>query len=349
MLILEYVESIVKDDRYNGFTNLARWKDHFYLSFRAGYSHTSGTFRDRPDPGALRVLRSTDLRNWEDVLRVEDGKHDHRFGPFIPLEDRLGIVIWRHETTKGVQGPVQNLLSITHDGTSWSEPEPIFHPGCTLWRAKTYKGKVYAPLYGRMDRPDGPREVRLVTTEDGRSWETVSTIKTDYANETGISFVEEEKRAVVAMRGVFRPGGESLLAFSEEPFAKWDYTPVAFPIEWPLLFHHHGRVFICSRRYSNLRFDANRSAVLGGGNINGVIYRLVGRKLHEELILPSGCAGPGAGFAQVDENRIAISYYSMHEDKPKPERDIYGHRRQNPSIYIAHINWITDPEFPEDY
>lgn len=348
MLLLEHVECIVKDDRYNGFTNLIHWQGSFYLSFRAAYGHSSGTFRDHPDPGALCVLRSSDLSHWEEVLRVEDGVHDHRYGPFMPLGDQLGVIIWRHEIINGHQGPPQNFLSLTEDGVSWSEPEPLFHPGCTLWHPKVYGGRIYAPLYGAIDSPEGRKEVRLVTTEDGRSWETVSVIKTDHANETGICFLAGEKRAVVAMRGVFRPGGEGLLAFADEPFTKWNFTPAPFPLEWPLLFEYQGKVFVCSRRYSNLRVGANQSTVLAGGNINGVIYRLVGRELHEELILPSGCAGPGAGFAVVDENKIVISYYSMHEDKPKPERSIYGHRRQNPAIYLAHLNWITDPEFPEN-
>src|SRR3712207_6534057 len=62
---------LVRSDRiwdaapHNAFTDLFRWKDHWYCSFREGSAHSSYD-------GAARLLKSADGQTWKSVARFAD-------------------------------------------------------------------------------------------------------------------------------------------------------------------------------------------------------------------------------------------------------------------------------------
>ncbi len=58
------LEVVVRDGWYNAFTDLAIWKDMYWLSYRRGTGHGAGN-------SVEVVLRSNDLKRW----RVVPGSH----------------------------------------------------------------------------------------------------------------------------------------------------------------------------------------------------------------------------------------------------------------------------------
>ena len=60
--ILE-VRKIWDEGRHNAFTDLVRWKDRWWCTFREGEDHVGGE-------GAIRILTSTDGSKWESAARL---------------------------------------------------------------------------------------------------------------------------------------------------------------------------------------------------------------------------------------------------------------------------------------
>src|SRR5688572_25301459 len=52
------VRKIWDEGRHNAFTDLVRWKDRWWCTFREGEDHVGGE-------GAIRILTSTDGGKWE--------------------------------------------------------------------------------------------------------------------------------------------------------------------------------------------------------------------------------------------------------------------------------------------
>ena len=79
--------------RHNAFTDLARFKDHWYCVFRVGEDHNySGA------PGGLRVIRSKDGENWTSVFFYQPAEHsvDVRDSKLVVTQDGQ-IVIFGYE------------------------------------------------------------------------------------------------------------------------------------------------------------------------------------------------------------------------------------------------------------
>src|SRR5687767_12730239 len=68
--ILE-VRKIWDEGRHNAFTDLLRWKDRWWCTFREGEDHVGGE-------GAIRILTSTDGVTWESAAKLTEKGIDLR-------------------------------------------------------------------------------------------------------------------------------------------------------------------------------------------------------------------------------------------------------------------------------
>src|SRR6187455_417118 len=65
------VRKIWDEGRHNAFTDLIRWKDRWWCTFREAEDHVGGD-------GAIRVLTSTDGVKWESAVRLTEKGIDLR-------------------------------------------------------------------------------------------------------------------------------------------------------------------------------------------------------------------------------------------------------------------------------
>ena len=125
---------------HNAFTDLIRWRDRWYCTFREGDAHVGGD-------GRIRVLVSTDGEQWTSAVLVGEAGIDLRDPKLsITPDDRLMIVaggsVYEGKRSLGRQPRVM----FSRDGTTWSDPQRVLEEGDWLWRVTWHDGRVRREL-----------------------------------------------------------------------------------------------------------------------------------------------------------------------------------------------------------
>ena len=102
--------------KHNAFTDLIRWKDQWYCTFREADAHIGGD-------GVIRVLTSKDGNTWTSIAGITEKGIDLRDPKFsLTPDDRLMIVaggsIYEGRVLKGRQPRVM----FSKDGSNWTAP-----------------------------------------------------------------------------------------------------------------------------------------------------------------------------------------------------------------------------------
>lgn len=285
------VRKIWDRDSHSAFTDITRFKDQFFCTFRAGKGHVS------PD-GAIQVLKSSDGLNWTPAARITSSDSDLRDPKFsITPEGRLmiaGAASW-HDDRPVVR---QSMAWFSDDGENWSEPTPIGDPNFWLWRVTWHKGNAYTIGY-HLDKQD--RFIRLYQSRDGKHFSILADklVTDDFPNEATLRFDAQD----VGYCLLRREKGNGLLGSAKPPYAEWQWKDVGTRIGGPELFLGlEGRMLATVRLYQ----PKARTVV---GDIN----RDTG-KFTERLTLPSGGDNSYAGML-LHDGLIWTSYYSSHEGK----------------------------------
>src|SRR5437762_9781326 len=140
------VKKIWDQGQHNAFTDLIRWHDKFYCTFREADAHVGGD-------GQLRVLVSDDGEKWQSVALIGEKGIDLRDPKLsITPDDRLMIVaggsVYEGKTFKGRQPRV----TFSKDGREWTPPQRVLEEGEWLWRVTWYGGKAYGISYNAEER-----------------------------------------------------------------------------------------------------------------------------------------------------------------------------------------------------
>jgi hypothetical protein len=298
---VESIERAFHNGEHNAFTDLCRFGDKYYL-----------TFRSCPDghmvhpTSSILVLASEDGRTWKQVHRFNVPKRDVRDPHFLVFRDKLFVYTgtWYCGETSPKTRDLNQHMGYgcwTADGQTWHGPTMLEGTyGHYVWRAAAHGERAY--LCGRRkhqfaesDEPE-PQTVEsaMLESDDGLVWRTGSLFQETRGDETAFAF-EPDGAVVAVARGGGRTNAE--LCRSREPYDTWQ------------------------------RVDLGRQ--VGGrksiGEARLALYWLVGDKLQEIAELPSGgdCSYPG--FVELGENRALVSYYSSHEqdEAGKPITAIY--------------------------
>ena len=153
---------------HNAFTDLIRFQDQWYLSFREASSHAvSGD-------GDVRVLRSSDGTTWESVALLD-------YGPEWDMRDgKLNVTADGRLMLNTAAAPLaatnhrQSLAWFTDDGTDWSDgPYTVGEYDWWLWGVTAHptSGDVYGVGYGPINTH--PRTTRLYKSSDGINYATI--------------------------------------------------------------------------------------------------------------------------------------------------------------------------------
>lgn len=308
---------------HNAFTDLCRFGDHLYL-----------TFRSCPDghmvhpTASIIVLRSSDGEQWQQVHRFSVRDRDTRDPHFLVFQGRLLVI-----TGTWYSGPTTlpredydlnkhlGYAAWTDDGDDWHSPvllEGTF--GHYVWRAAAHGDRAY--LCGRRKpgfevlAPGEPRETEslMLESEDGIVWRKRAVFQSERGDET--AFVFEEDGSVIAVARTFG-NQEAQLLRAAPPYDRFERNGLGRAIGGPLLARWGSRLVVGGRKtFPNQPPKAFLAWLIDG-------------ELREFAELPSGgdCSYPG--LAPLSETRALVSWYSSHE------RDADG--RPLTAIYLAEL------------
>lgn len=316
---VENIRRVHHNCEHNAFTDLIRWRGKFWL-----------TFRSCPDghmvfpSSSIRVLRSDDAREWEEVHRFSVARRDTRDPHFLEFGGKLFLYTgtwWSGdgELPREKYNINQHLGYAVHtaDGESWSEPVPLEGTyGHYIWRAAAHEGKAY--LCGRRklnysEEEGGAGATRVVQSamlesDDGLVWRFHSLFQENRGDETAFLFEDDGSLLAVSRSG----GQPAQLVRAGAPWIEKTRKDLPGYIGGPLLARWGGRYLVGGRQNTA---EGPRT----------VLYWLVGDELEQFAELPSGGDNSYPGFVELDDGRGLVSWYSSHETdaEGKPVTAIY--------------------------
>src|SRR5688500_9138489 len=196
---------------HNAFTDLVRFKDRWYCTFREGKDHVS---RD----GAIRVIASADSEKWESSARLEDANADLRDPKLTITPDHrlmLNGVAWTRDDPNVKH---RSMVWFSGDGKDWGKGNAIGEPNIWIWRPAWHRDLALGVGYGTA----GDHSTRLYASPDGIKYETrVETLhKEQYPNEAALAFRDDGLCYCLLRRDAGTKTG--LLGISSPPYEKWE-------------------------------------------------------------------------------------------------------------------------------
>lgn len=285
---------------HNAFTDLVRFQDRWYCVFREGQDHVSAD-------GTLRVIRSADGRDWTSVAHLRRPGADLRDAKITTTPDGRLMLSGAACIDVPARRHHQSLAWFSGDGTNWTGPVAIGRPDDWLWRVSWHQDKAYAIGYAT----DGPPNVRLYVSPDGREFQTLvdALAVPGDANESSILFLPDESALCLLRRD--REPSSALLGTAAPPYTTWNWKDLGARVGGPhLLRLPDGRIVAAGRLHDG-------RVRTGLGLIDPDSGSFI-----EWLALPSGGDTSYPGLVHHD-GLVWVSYYSSHEGKT--------------SIYLARV------------
>ena len=154
-ILLERVEKIYSDGRWNGRAEIAFWKDHYYMPFRSGSEHESSDGKIMMLRSVSREPRGWTLHNMIDTPGDDDEVHiltdSHRMVAYIPHEEENSSI--------GVAS--STLVTQSEDGITWTDPLPAYEGGVLVLETDIPRGRALRGRRHRGGRRKGrPAEIR---------------------------------------------------------------------------------------------------------------------------------------------------------------------------------------------
>jgi hypothetical protein len=286
---------------HNAFTDLVRWHDAFYCSFREGRAHVS-------TDGKIRILESKDSNLWESAALVSLAGYDLRDAHLSVTPDGrlmlLGGAAPRKQDNQSA--PTGTFASFSQDGRQWTEPQIVVEPGRWLWCVTWYKAKAYGVSYtaGR-----GDRYLDLLVSDDGINYKQHVTelFEQGYPTEVTLRFDTDGTCYALVRRD--RHGNESssaLLGVSRLDYKQWQWKDLGAEFNGfggPNFIKVPGGFWLAAGRMHD------------GGAHTAITYLDVENGAMTKLLkLPSGGDTSYPGLVW-HKGMLYVSYYSSHEGK----------------------------------
>ncbi len=314
------VEKVFDDDNHDAFTDICRFNNRFFLTFRScpdghGVHPTS----------KIVVLTSDDGEDWKTVFTFSVRHRDTRDPHFLVFRKRLFVYTGCWAVPPEGAGLDMNqhmgFCAYSDDGYRWHGPLPLEGThGHYIWRASSHGSVAY--LCGRRRRlydpslpgESGPDsiEAALLKSQDGLVWSFNSLMLPSYGDETAFLF-ENDGTFIGIARGA--GGRNARLCKASPPYNTWLRTDLGRNIGGPMIARWGDRYLVGGRDTTQPNRPLTR------------LFWLVDDRLVQAATLPSGGDNSYPGFVPLDEETALLSYYSTHES---PERG-YGAT----SIYLA--------------
>lgn len=288
---------------HNAFTDLIRYKSHFYCTFREGESHVP---HDTTENGIIRIIRSKNGKNWKSVASLKSSHYDLR-DPKLSITpgNKLMVLMGGSHYKNGQNLEQQSHVSFSSDGLHFNQPQPVSIEESVrtthdwIWRI-TWKGNNgYAVVY-QTRFPDNTWKTRLLKTTDGVTYEHLCELDVgSKPNEATIRF-DGEQMFVLVRRG---NGANGMLGKSFPSYRDWKWHELDFRLGGPnFIFLPNDMLCIGSRHYKSSGAQTALFITDRKGN------------LQKTIDLPGGGDTSYPGLVSFKGN-IWISYYSSHEEK----------------------------------
>lgn len=291
---------------HNAFTDLIRFNDAFYCTFREGTTHVKGW------DGKARILKSTDGKTWHSIaLLTMDGKDVRDPKLSITPDNRIMVLMDVEANDNGTITSRKPYVSFSDpNGDNFSLPieskvdDKIASWSDWIWRVTWYQGTGYAINY----QPNGV--AYLLKTTDGLYFENVTKINLGgVPNESTIRFDNSGKMYAVIRRETQDKMG--VIATANPPYNVLSFKYLDQRLGGPnFLFLDDNTIAIGSRLYpadgSGNTSNANHLTAVFVADLNGKINKIVK--------LPSGgdCSYPGM---VIHDGKLWYSYYSSHQGR----------------------------------
>lgn len=333
-----YTRAVWNDGRHNGFPGIARFGEHYYVTFRNAASHKEG-----PNTKIV-VIRSSadDLEHWEQVAEFPDPR-DCRDPLLFVVGDRLRLV-WHSK---------EDWTSDTADGRTWTptrgldteivEPDP--QSGLQLssrrrWLFRIRRGPdgAYYSLARCGIKVDGPGTFGLVLyrSTDGFTFKAMNTYGhgptralsagggTGWGHEADVAW-KPDGTMVCAIRN----GGPGVLVASPPPYETWTALPKT---DWPdfggpaLHATSGGGLLVAAR-------ETPKDRPAGAYPARLMVRSVTSAGVSDPFYVPSS---GDCGYSSFAEGRtpeeVLLVYYSSHE-WPQPK----GVGNNPANIYLARL------------
>jgi tRNA A-37 threonylcarbamoyl transferase component Bud32 len=285
---------------HNAFTDLIRFQDKWYLTFREAPCH--GVPEVGQVPGRVRVLRSDDGETWEPTALLDYGPDQDLRDPKLSVTPDGRLMLNTAAAPHARKNFRQSVAWFSRDGEDWTGPHEIGEPWWWLWRVTWGPdGKAYGIGYGPTS--ERPFTTRLYRSDDGIHFNTIVKQLTPESGtcETTLRFLRDGT-AVALVR---REGGSShaRVGTATGDYTEWTFRDLGVQVGGPNLIElPDGRILAGGRLYG----EKTRTALFW--------LDLQASTLTEALVLPTFGETSYPGFEWHDET-LWVSYYSSHEGK----------------------------------
>lgn len=313
----------------NAFTDLARYEEKFYCTFREADSHII-------DPsgvdGKIRVLVSDDGKKWRSFALFSMKGKDLRDPKLSRTPDgRLmlltGASDWDKTRDKHLRGSEPYVAFLDGETGKFSAFQPvkldekIRSPYNWLWRVTWWRGAGYGVVYRTGGDHTFEKAAYLMKTTNGVDYSLVTKLDVptvDSPNESAIAFTRSDEMVVLV-----RSDGntnDGFIGRTVKPYTQWTWTKTVRFGGPAIIPYTDDQFVVVSRSY---HYEKNHTTLYRLGRDN---------RLDAVTELPShrDCAYAGMVFY---DNKLWISYYSSHEGRAS----IY--MATAPVSYIGHHRW----------
>ncbi len=297
---------------HNAFTDLLRWNDVFYCTFREGRGHVS-------TDGKIRIIRSEDSNHWESTALVASPGYDLRDAHLSVMPDGrlmlLGGIAPRKQDNESA--PTGTFASFSRDGRQWTKPQIVVEPGRWLWCVTWNKANAYGISYAA---GKGPAYLDLLRTTDGIAYQQHAgkLLEQGRPSEATLRFDDDGTCYAIVRRD--RRGSEpssALLGISKSDYKQWRWKDLGADFNGfggPNLIRTPGGHWIAAGRMHD-----------GGAHTALTYVDVKNGTMTKMTKLPSGGDTSYPGLVWHD-GMLYVSYYSSHEART--------------SIYLAKVKMI---------
>lgn len=284
---------------HNAFTDLIRFHDRWFCTFREADRHAGGS------DGKIRVIASADGVTWESASLLEEQGIDLR-DPKLSITPAGRLMLLMGGSVYGGQTLLSRRprVAFSDDGRNWTGSRRILNEGDWLWRVTWHEDRAYGVSY----RDSGSRTV-LYQSQDGIHYQPISEWKVPGGNEATLRFLPDGRMVALVRREVGNQRG--WIGVSPAPYTDWTWHEIGHRLGGPnFLQLPDGSLWAASRDHPP------------GGGTKTVIARMDLDHYQPLLTLPSGGDTSYPGLVWHD-GVLWVSYDSSHEGRT--------------SIYLARV------------
>jgi hypothetical protein len=288
---------------HNSMTDLIRFNDKWFCSFRESDSHANGK------NGIIRLLTSSDSLEWKTSAIFAQEGVDLR-DPKLSITPHGKLMLLAGGTVVNELNEyisTQSRVAFSEDGMHWSPFTLILEKHEWLWRITWYQGKAYGASYSRSDPHDKYKEwnIKLFESSNGLDYTLLTSWDIEgYPNETTLRFLKSGEM-IALVRREKKENNNCFIGISSPPYTHWNWHSTHHHVGGPnFIMLPHDNMWVSGRLLIFNPYILFEKTFLGTLSLDSICPM---------LILPSDgdCSYPGMVF---HEGILWMSYYSTHEN-----------------------------------